>query len=65
VAELAQRLGIDERTIRRHVVHLTDLDIPVRSVHGGYRLAPGDRMRPLMLTDEIVWTQAPSGRRVC
>ncbi len=53
--DLAARLGVDERTIRRYVVHLTDLDIPVRSVrgrYGGYRLAPGYRMPPLMLTDE-------------
>ncbi|RZQ62851.1 helix-turn-helix transcriptional regulator [Amycolatopsis suaedae] len=55
VAELAERLGVDERTVRRYVDHLLDLDIPVRSVrgrHGGYRLAPGYRMPPLMLTDE-------------
>lgn len=55
VAELAVRLGVDERTVRRYVTHLTDLDIPVRSVrgrYGGYRLAPGYRMPPLMLTDE-------------
>ena len=55
VAELADRLGVDERTVRRYVEHLIDLDIPVRSVrgrYGGYRLAPGFRMPPLMLTDE-------------
>lgn len=55
VADLAARLGVDERTVRRYVVHLTDLDIPVRSVrgrYGGYRLAPGYRMPPLMLSDE-------------
>lgn len=55
VTELAGRLGVDERTVRRYVVHLTDLDIPVRSVrgrYGGYRLAPGYRMPPLMFTDE-------------
>jgi predicted DNA-binding transcriptional regulator YafY len=55
VAELAARLDVDERTVRRYVDHLHDLDIPVRSVrgrHGGYRLAPGYRMPPLMLTDE-------------
>jgi predicted DNA-binding transcriptional regulator YafY len=55
VADLAARLGVDERTVRRYVVHLTDLDIPVRSVrgrYGGYTLAPGYRMPPLMLTDE-------------
>lgn len=55
VAELAGRLDVDERTVRRYVDHLLDLDIPVRSVrgrHGGYRLSPGYRMPPLMLTDE-------------
>lgn len=55
VAELADRLGVDERTVRRYVSHLIDLDIPVRTVrgrYGGYRLAPGYRMPPLMLTDE-------------
>ncbi|MCQ6245974.1 helix-turn-helix transcriptional regulator [Streptomyces malaysiensis] len=55
VADLADRLSVDERTVRRYVGHLIDLDIPVRSVrgrYGGYRLAPGFRMPPLMLTDE-------------
>ncbi|WP_020661567.1 helix-turn-helix transcriptional regulator [Amycolatopsis benzoatilytica] len=55
VADLAERLGVDERTVRRYAEHLLDLDIPVRSVrgrYGGYRLAPGYRMPPLMLTDE-------------
>ena len=44
VAELADRLGVDERTVRRYVDHLIDLDVPVESVrgrYGGYRLAPG------------------------
>ncbi len=55
VPELAARLGVDERTVRRYVAHLLDLDIPVDAVrgrYGGYRLAPGYRMPPLMLTDE-------------
>ena len=55
MAELADRLGVDGRTVRRYVDHLLDLDVPVESVrgrHGGYRLAPGYRMPPLMLTDE-------------
>jgi predicted DNA-binding transcriptional regulator YafY len=55
VADLAARVGVDERTVRRYVVHLTELGIPVRSVrgrYGGYRLAPGYRMPPLMLTDD-------------
>ncbi|MCG8920140.1 YafY family transcriptional regulator [Actinokineospora sp. PR83] len=55
VAELAERLDVDERTVRRYAAHLLDLDIPIRSVrgrYGGYRLSPGYRMPPLMLTDE-------------
>ena len=55
VAELADRLGVDERTVRRYVDHLIDLDVPVESVrgrYGGYRLAPGYRMPPLMLSDD-------------
>src|SRR4051812_28594033 len=55
MAELAGRLGVDGRTVRRYVGHLIDLDVPVESVrgrYGGYRLAPGYRMPPLMLTDE-------------
>ena len=55
VTDLAERLGVDERTVRRYVAHLTDLDIPVESVrgpHGGIRLAPAYRVPPLMLTDE-------------
>jgi predicted DNA-binding transcriptional regulator YafY len=55
VAELADRLGVDERTVRRYVRHLTDLDVPVESVrgrYGGYRLGSGYRVPPLMLTDD-------------
>ncbi|WP_439658087.1 helix-turn-helix transcriptional regulator [Lentzea sp. HUAS TT2] len=55
VAELADRLDVDERTVRRYVDHLLDLDVPVESVrgrYGGYRLAPGYRMPPLMLSDD-------------
>ncbi|MEU9370016.1 WYL domain-containing protein [Streptomyces avermitilis] len=55
VPDLAARLNVDERTVRRYVGHLLDLGVPVDSVrgrYGGYRLAPGYRMPPLMLTDE-------------
>src|SRR5260370_29025308 len=55
VAELAGRLGVDGRTVRRYVDHLLDRDVPVESVrgrYGGYRLAPGYRMPPLMLPDD-------------
>jgi len=55
VAELAARLDVDERTVRRYVDHLIDLEVPVESVrgrYGGYRLASGYRLPPLMLTDD-------------
>ena len=55
VTELADRLEVDERTVRRYAAHLIDLDIPVESVrgrYGGYRLAAGYRMPPLMLSDD-------------
>ncbi|MFH8468773.1 helix-turn-helix transcriptional regulator [Streptomyces sp. NPDC017991] len=55
VAELAERLGVDGRTVRRYVGQLTDLDVPVESVrgrYGGYRLSPGYRLPPLMLSDD-------------
>lgn len=54
-AELAERLGVDERTVRRYIGHLVDLEIPVESVrgrYGGYRLGRGYRLPPLMLTDD-------------
>jgi predicted DNA-binding transcriptional regulator YafY len=55
VGDLAARLGVDERTVRRYVEHLTDLGIPVharRGRYGGYQLARGYKLPPLMLTDD-------------
>ncbi|MBV7242936.1 YafY family protein [Streptomyces sp. MW-W600-10] len=55
VAELADRLGVEGRTVRRYVDQLIDLDMPVESVrgrYGGYRLAPGYRLPPLMFSDD-------------
>jgi len=55
VAELADRLGVDGRTVRRYVDRLIELDVPVESVrgrYGGYRLGPGYRLPPLMLSDD-------------
>ncbi|MEU5090042.1 YafY family protein [Streptomyces sp. NPDC021356] len=55
MTELADRLGVDPRTVRRYVDHLIDLDVPVEAVrgrYGGYRLAPGYRLPPLMLSDD-------------
>jgi predicted DNA-binding transcriptional regulator YafY len=53
--ELAERLGVDIRTVRRYAVALQELGIPVqgeRGPAGGYRLKPGYKLPPLMLTDE-------------
>ncbi|MGW6486562.1 helix-turn-helix transcriptional regulator [Streptomyces sp. NPDC055056] len=55
IAELAERLGVDGRTVRRYVDHLIDLDVPVEAVrgrYGGYRLGPGHRLPPLMLGED-------------
>jgi predicted DNA-binding transcriptional regulator YafY len=69
-AELAERLGVDARTVRRYVDHMLDLDIPVESVrgrHGGYHLSRGYRLPPLMLGDDealAVLLGLVAGRRV-
>ncbi|WP_308164362.1 helix-turn-helix transcriptional regulator [Nonomuraea sediminis] len=55
IAELADRIGVDGRTVRRYVDQLIDLDVPVETVrgrYGGYRLARGYRLPPLMLNDD-------------
>ncbi|MFC6880915.1 MULTISPECIES: helix-turn-helix transcriptional regulator [Actinomadura] len=54
-ADLARRLGVDERTVRRYAARLDELGIPVvaeRGRYGGYRLMPGYKLPPLMLTDD-------------
>ncbi|QPZ38078.1 helix-turn-helix transcriptional regulator [Paramicrobacterium chengjingii] len=53
--ELAERLGVDERTVRRYVGHLREMEIPVETIrgrHGGYQIAAGLRMPPLMLSED-------------
>lgn len=53
--EIAHRLEAEPRTVRRDLARLVDLGLPVesrRGRHGGYRLRPGYRMPPLMLTDD-------------
>ena len=54
-AEIARRLEIDVRTARRYIVMLGELGIPVvagRGRYGGYRLMPGFKLPPLMLTGD-------------
>ncbi|MGC2400917.1 MAG: YafY family protein [Acidobacteriaceae bacterium] len=53
--ELAERLEVDLRTVQRYIVRLKDLHIPIdssRGVGGAYRLRPGYRLPPLLLTNE-------------
>ncbi|MEU7907292.1 YafY family protein [Actinoplanes sp. NPDC049118] len=53
--DLAARLAVDERTVRRYAGTLAELGIPVtseRGRYGGYRLLPGFKLPPLMLTDD-------------
>ncbi|MFJ6610178.1 helix-turn-helix transcriptional regulator [Streptomyces sp. NPDC091289] len=53
--ELAERLEVSPRTIRRDVDRLRDLGYPVeasRGSVGGYRLVAGAAMPPLLLDDE-------------
>lgn len=55
LSALSERLGVDERTVRRYAAHLLDLGIPVESErgrYGGYRLGTGFRLPPLLLTDD-------------
>lgn len=54
-ADLARRLGVSVRTVRRDVERLRDLGYPVEAqpgVDGGYRLAPGASLPPLVLDDD-------------
>jgi predicted DNA-binding transcriptional regulator YafY len=54
-AELAQRLDVGPRTIRRDVDRLRRLGYPVHAapgVAGGYRLGPGASLPPLLLDSE-------------
>src|SRR5918992_2631868 len=54
-SELAERLGVSPRTIRRDIDRLRELGYPVEATMGaagGYRLVAGAAMPPLLLDDE-------------
>ncbi|QHC25498.1 helix-turn-helix transcriptional regulator [Streptomyces sp. GS7] len=54
-SELAERLRVTPRTIRRDIERLRELGYPVHATmgaEGGYRLAAGTAMPPLLLDDE-------------
>ena len=53
--ELAERLVVDTRTVRRYVTMLQDMGIPVESKrgrYGAYHLRPGFKLPPLMFRDD-------------
>lgn len=54
-SELAERLGVSGRTVRNDIERLRTLGYPVdaaRGSAGGYRLAAGSAMPPLLLEDD-------------
>jgi predicted DNA-binding transcriptional regulator YafY len=53
--ELARRLEVGERTVRRYVAMLQEMGVPVeaeRGRYGAYALRPGFKLPPMMFTDE-------------
>jgi predicted DNA-binding transcriptional regulator YafY len=53
--ELARRLEVGERTVRRYVAMLKEMGVPVeaeRGRYGAYSLRPGFKLPPMMFTDE-------------
>ena len=53
--ELARRVGVDGRTLRRYVASLEEIGIPVtaeRGRHGGYALVPGFKLPPMAFTND-------------
>lgn len=53
--DLAERLGITSRTVRRDIDRLRELDYPITTVKGpagGYRLEAGTHLPPLLFDDE-------------
>ncbi|MBL8506837.1 helix-turn-helix transcriptional regulator [Chitinimonas sp. JJ19] len=53
--ELARRLDVDVRTLRRYIVRLEELGIPImaeRGRHGVYALVAGYKLPPMMFNDD-------------
>src|SRR5580692_12173795 len=71
-AQLAERLEVTERTLRRDVDRLRSLGYPVHSTSGtagGYKLGAGARLPPLLLDDDeavavVMGLQAAAGGSV-
>jgi predicted DNA-binding transcriptional regulator YafY len=53
--ELASRLEVEPRTVRRYILMLQEMGMPVEGMRGpggGYRLRPGFKLPPLLFTEE-------------
>ncbi|HYQ24188.1 helix-turn-helix transcriptional regulator [Stenotrophomonas sp.] len=60
-AELAERMGVDRRSIRRDIERLRELGYPVQAsagVGGGYRLGAGAPVLPMLLDEDEATTLA-------
>ena len=54
-AELARRIEVDARTLRRYISALEEMGIPITTEqgrYGGYRLVPGYKLPPMMFSEE-------------
>ena len=54
-SELARRLQVDVRTLRRYIVMLEELGIPIaaeRGRHGAYMLVAGYKLPPMMFSED-------------
>ncbi|NHZ98000.1 YafY family protein [Massilia sp. CCM 8734] len=53
--EMSARLAVDPRTLRRYIVTLEEMGIPItteRGRHGGYALMAGFKLPPMMFTND-------------
>jgi predicted DNA-binding transcriptional regulator YafY len=53
--ELASRLEVEPRSVRRYILMLQEMGMPIEGVRGpggGYRLRPGFKLPPLLFTEE-------------
>lgn len=54
-ADMAARLAVDARTLRRYIVTLEGIGVPIvteRGRHGGYSLMAGFKLPPMMFTND-------------
>jgi predicted DNA-binding transcriptional regulator YafY len=53
-SEIARRLEVDKRTVRRYITQLQDMGIPIeaeRGPYGAYQIERGYKLPPMMFTD--------------